>query len=196
MVMGKNLKKHVFHVRNMVCSCCITLLKERLGSFGVNVTDINLGSVSIEYDPEKFVLKDIELFLEENHFELAKTREEKIIESIKQAVIELIHHMNNMDSIVRKSDYLVEKLGMNYQQISKIFSHHQPYTLEKFIILHKIERIKELIDRAEFTLGEIAYMMDYSSVQHLSTQFRQITGITVSEYKEGNSGSKIPLDKL
>ena len=117
-------------------------------------------------------------------FALAHNREERIVEEIKVAVIELIHHLNNVDSIVRKSDYIVEKLGLSYQYLSKVFSEHEHQTLEKYVILQKIERIKNLIDNEEFTLSEIAYLMDYSSVQYLSNQFKTITGMTVSQYKE------------
>jgi AraC-like DNA-binding protein len=124
------------------------------------------------------------------------SREMIMVEQIKQAVIELIHHMNNVDSVVRKSDYLVEKLGYSYQHLSKTFSAYETITLERYIILQKIERIKQLIDNDEFTLSEIAFMMDYSSVQYLSNQFHKTTGMTVSEYKVSDHSSKKPIDKL
>jgi len=117
-----------------------------------------------------------------------------MVEKIKLSVIELVHLMNNVDSIARKSDYLVEKLGLSFQYLSKIFSAHEPITLEKFIILHKIERTKELIDSNDYTLSEIAFMMDYSSVQHLSTQFKNITGISVTEYKQSEYHDKKGMD--
>ena len=104
--------------------------------------------------------------------------------------------MNNVDSVVRKSDYLVEKLGYSYPYLSKIFNSHEPVTLEKYIILQKIERIKQLIDNEDFTLSEIAFMMDYSSVQYLSNQFRKITGMSVSEYKASDRSAKKPLDRI
>jgi AraC-like DNA-binding protein len=104
--------------------------------------------------------------------------------------------MNNVDSIARKSDYLVEKTGLSYPYLSRIFSNHEHITLEKYIILNKIERIKELIDQEELTLSEIAFNMDYSSVQYLSNQFKQMTGMTVSDYKESDRSSKIPIDQL
>jgi len=111
-------------------------------------------------------------------------------------VIELVHHMNNMDSIVRKSEYLVEKTGLSYAYLSRIFSSQEHITLERFIILHKIERIKELIDQEELTLSEIAFIMDYSSVQYLSNQFKHYTGMTVSEYRESDRSSKKSIDQL
>ncbi len=134
--------------------------------------------------------------LKKNGFELVVSREKKIVNKIKNTVVELIHHLNNMDSIVRKSDYLVEMLGMSYQQLSKIFSKHESITLERYIILNKIERIKELLMYDEFTLSEIAFMMDYSSVQYLSNQFKKETGYSVSEYKKFELNLKIPLEDL
>ena len=138
----------------------------------------------------------IEGILSEIGLGLIESREEVLVEQIKHTVIELIHYMNNVDSVVRKSDYLVEKLGYSYPYLSKIFRSRETVTLEKYIILQKIERIKQLIDNEEFTLSEIAYMMDYSSVQYLSSQFRRITGMSVSEYKTSDHSAKKPLDRI
>ena len=183
-------------IKNMVCSCCVKVIKDHLEKCGFIIDDIKLGKVVITFDPQKNNISEITEFLEENGMGLISDREEQVVEKIKQAVIELIHQMNNVDSMVRKSDYIVEKLGMNYQTLSKIFSKHEPVTLEKFIILHKIERIKELIDSNEFTLSEIAYMMDYSSVHYLSNQFKKITGFSVSEYKQIENKDRKPLDNI
>ena len=141
-------------------------------------------------------LENISTILKKLGFELVVSREAKITNKIKTVVIELIHHLNNVDSIVRKSDYLVEMLGMSYQQLSKIFSKHEPVTLERYIILNKIERIKELLMYDEYTLSEIAYMMDYSSVQYLSNQFKKETGYSVSDYKKSGLNLKVPLEDL
>jgi len=157
---------------------------------------INLGVADVSYNEKKISISEIEEVLIENGFGLIVDKEHKIVEQIKQTVIELIHYMNNMDSIVRKSDYMVEKLGMSYQVISKIFSKYEPITLEKYIILNKIERTKELIDQDEYTLSEISYMMDYSSVQYLSNQFKTVTGMSVSDYKKSDRSSKKALNEL
>ena len=178
----------------MVCSCCIRILKMELGKAGYTVVDMGLGYASLHsdcYNEDK--LRQI---LEQNGFELVSDRDSQIVEQIKIAVIELIHYLNNVDSIVRKSDYLVEKMGMSYQQLSKIFSKKESTTLEKYIIAQKIERIKELILRDEYTISEIAYMMDYSSVQYLSNQFKTVTGMSVTEYKQLDAPDKISIDKL
>ena len=128
--------------------------------------------------------------------ELIIDKDQAMVEQIKQTVIELIHYMNNVDSVVRKSEYLVEKMGKSYQTLSKIFSRMEPITLEKYIILQKIERVKELALDDRFTLSEIAWMMDYSSPHHLSNQFKNIAGISLSDYKKNPAAYKKPLDKL
>lgn len=181
-----------FKVKNMVCKCCIKILGMELPKRGFEPVKMQLGRIWLKYNPDNFNEEKLEKALEEIGFDMVKDRELVLLEQIKQSVIELIHYLNNQDSIIRKSDYLVEKMSMSYQSITKLFSKYEKITLERFIILHKIERIKELIDSDEYTLSEIAYMMDYSSVQYLSSQFKQITGITVSQYK--NSDNKIRRD--
>lgn len=180
----------------MVCQCCLRVIREELQNAGLAVEEITLGKARVTYDEEAISHEEIRNVLIGLGTDLIETRENRLVEEIKVAVIELIHHMNNVDSMVRKSEYLVEKLGLSYAYLSRIFSSHEHITLEKYIILNKIERIKELIDQEEFTLSEIAFMMDYSSVQYLSSQFKHITGMTVSEYKESDRSSKKPIDRL
>lgn len=180
----------------MICTCCIRLLTLEFEKMGIDVLKARPGVVDVYYNSSKITLKDIEAILDGLGMELIKSREHKIIDQIKIAVIELIHHSNNVDSIVRKSEYIVEKLGLSYQQLSKMFSKYEDITLERYIILNKIERIKELIDSDEYSLSEIAYIMDYSSVQYLSNQFKKETGLSVSEYKRSDKSIKRSLDNL
>lgn len=184
------------HIRNMLCHCCMKVVREELEKNHVRVEHIMLGEATISFDKSRISLNLIGEILKQSGFELILSREKKIVNKIKTTVVELIHHLNNMDSIVRKSDYLVEMLGLSYQQLSKIFSRHESITLERYIILNKIERIKELILLDEYTLSEIAYMMDYSSVQYLSNQFKKETGYSVSEYKKLDLNLKKPLEDL
>lgn len=180
----------------MVCNCCVRVVKGELEKHGVQVINMGVGFAEIAYRPNKFNHQVLTTLLESLGMELITQRDERIVEEIKATVIELIHQMNNVDSMVRKSEYLVEKMGMSYQTLSKIFSKHEPVTLEKFILLHKMERIKELIDSDEYTLSEIAYNMDYSSVQYLSNQFKKMTGLSVSEYKNADIKPRKPLDNI
>lgn len=193
---GTDLVFETLIIRNMVSNCCVILLRERLEAAGIIVNQVQLGQVNVSYLPGQHNHGTVSAVIKEIGLEVIKSREMIMVEKIKQALIELIHHMNNVDSVVRKSDYLVEKLGYSYQHLSKTFSAHEPINLERYIILQKIERIKQLIDNGEFTLSEIAFMMDYSSVQYLSNQFHKVTGMTVSEYKVSDHSSKKPIDKL
>lgn len=190
------MKTTTIHIKNMVCSCCLRVIREEFEKAGLQVNEISLGQATISYDPATVSMEDVRAILVELGTDLIDTRENRLVEEIKRTVVELIHHMNNVDSIVRKSEYLVEKMGLSYAYLSRIFSSQEHITLEKFIILNKIERIKELIDQEELTVSEIAFMMDYSSVQYLSNQFKHTTGMTVSEYKESDRSSKRPIDKL
>lgn len=184
------------HIRNMVCNCCKLFLKEKLKDSGIIVHEISLGRARITYDSTVCSHETIDRMLHNYGFGLLENKEDRLVAEIKIAVIELIHHLNNVNSIVRKSDYLVEKLGFSYPYLSRLFSEHEHTTLEKYIIHQKIERIKHLIDEEEYSLSEIAYMMDYSSVQYLSNQFRKITGVTVSQYKAGAEIEKRGIDEL
>ena len=190
------MKSTTIHIKNMMCKCCLRVIREELENAGIGVEEISLGRARISYNEKVITLEDVRNVLVEFGTDLIDSRDHRLVEEIKMAVVELIHHMNNVDSMVRKSEYLVEKTGLSYAYLSRIFSTHEHITLEKFIILNKIERIKELIDQDEFTLSEIAFMMDYSSVQYLSNQFKHNTGMTVSEYKESDRSSKKSIDNL
>lgn len=176
--------------------CCVRLLRSIFEANGIEVLHLVPGEAVIRYQTFDWSENKLANLLDENGFELILSRETRVVEQTKQAVIELIHELNNMNSIVQKSDYIVEKIGLSYQQISKLFSKHEPITLERFIILNKIERVKELILTDEYTLSEIAYQMDYSSVQYLSNQFKKETGYSVSDYKKEGLNLKRNFDEL
>lgn len=183
-------------VKNMVCNCCIRVLKQDFESAGVIVNEIKLGTVNISYDPAKISYLKISQIITDDGFELVTDKEKILVEQIKLAVIELIHYYNNANSLIRNSDYIIEKLGYTYQYLTSLFSKHENITLEKYIILHKIEKVKELIEFENYTLGEISFMMGYSSVQYLSTQFKSITGVSVTEYKKTSGAERKPLNDL
>jgi len=174
-----------YQIKNLVCDSSILLLKDMLSHAGFIVHDIKRGSVTLSYNPARLQESTLEKLLNKYRLNIIKDKEEQLVEAIKIAVYELIHQLNNVNSIIQRSDYLVDKLGKSYQYLSKLFSKYEPLTLEKYIIHQKIERVKTLIDQGDFTLSEIAYMMEYSSVQYLSNQFKQISGISVTEYKRG-----------
>lgn len=170
-------------IKNMSCHCCIRLVKRLLEDNRVIVNDVMMGEAKISFDPDLVDFAVITTLIEKEGFELIRDKDEQLAEQIRNAVIDLVHY-STFNAMVRNSDYLVEKFNLSYQYISTLFSKQQNITLEKFIILQKIEKVKELIHYGELTLSEIAYMMGYSSVQYLSTQFKNVTGISVSEFKK------------
>lgn len=181
----------------MVSNSCIKLVKQELERTGfIEVLNISLGEADIKYDAQVFDHKGINEILKRNGFELLVNSEEKLVQQIKSSVIQLIFYGSNTNSILRNSDYLSEKLGHPYQYLSKVFSNKTGSTLEKYIILIKVEKIKELISYDEVTLSEIAYRMGYSSVQYLSNQFKQVTGYTVSDYKSEGRKDRRPLSAI
>ena len=175
--------KKSFFIKNMSCTCCIKLLNLILISKGFKVINIKLGYIEIEFTKQLTEEMFINTINSEG-FSILESKDLITVEKIKHAIFELVHNMNNVNSIIRKSEYLIEKIGLSYQHMSKLFSKYEKTTLEKYIINQKITKAKELIKTDEYTLSEIAYMMDYSSVQHLSNQFKKITGQSVSEFKE------------
>ncbi len=179
-----NIFTQKIYLKNVQSKCCVRLIKLDFENIGVKVIKINTVFAEIQYDKKLINHSKISEVLALSGVSLINTREEKIIEEVKKAVYELVFEMNNADSIVKKSEYIVEKTGYNYRYLSQLFSKHESITLEKYIIQQKIVKIKQLIIEDEYTLSEIAYFMDYSSVQYLSTQFKKETGLTISQFKE------------
>lgn len=182
-------------IRNMVSNSCIHLVQMVLQQAGFAVQTVRLGEVCFVVN-DHFSRTNVLRAIEKYGFSLLDDKELQVVEEIKIAVIELVHFDGYKNSIIRNSDYLVDKLGISYQYLSALFSKYEGITLEKYIILHKIEKVKELISYQELTLSEIAFMMGYSSVQYLSTQFKQITGLSVTDYKKNGLFTRIPLDEL
>jgi len=165
------------------------LLKED----NIEYIKVDMGTIVFSLDVDN---ETINTFLKKNKFKQIEDKNKIIVEQIKIAVIELVHYANNNNSIIRNSDYLMEKIGKSYQQLSNIFSEHEDQTLEKFIIAHKIEKSKRLLIQNELTLSEIAFQMGYSSVQYLSNQFKKTTGQTVSEFKKMENPNIKALDEI
>ncbi len=185
-----------FLIKNMLTKCSIKLMQREFSSDIFKIENIQLGYIKLKYDANEITINGIVEKIQQLGLDIIIDPEEKLIEEIKLAIFELIHEMNNASSIAKKSEYLVEKLNISYQRMSKLFSKHEKITLERYIILNKIEKIKELIDSNEYTLSEIAYLMDYSSVQYLSNQFKKETGFSVSEYKTLKIKPKFSIEEL
>ena len=187
--------EHTLFIKNMVCERCIRVVRNELSKMGFEVTQINLGEAKI-FSLDSPNLKQIKDVLVENGFDLIDDKNSKLIEKIKVLVIDTIHQQLSEFQKFSFSKYLSEEIGMNYSQLSSIFSTSEGTTIEKFIIKQKIEKVKELLTYDELTVSEIAYKLGYSSVQHLSNQFRQITGLNPSYFKKLKENRRKPLDHL
>jgi len=186
-----------FFLRNMLSKSCLKLTQFYFERFNnIKIKKLQLGIVELEFDLREVSELEIENHFNELGFSILKDNDLITCEKIKIAAIELIHYSNNVNSLIRNSDYISERLGISYDKISRIFSRVNGVTLEKYLIALKIEKAKELINNNEFTLSEISFMLGYSSVQYLSNQFKKTTGITVSEFKENPKLHRNALEDL
>ncbi len=184
----------VLHIKNMVCPRCIRVVREELLQLGLEVGEVTLGQAEVEAVQEQSL--DMSLIgktLEENGFELVKDRNTQLIEQVKVTIIELIHHSDRFSLAIKNSDYISQKVGLSYSSLSRLFSKQEGITIEKYVIRQKIEKVKELLEYEELTLSQIADRLGYSSVQHLSNQFRKEVGISVSKYKSLPVSSRKPI---
>lgn len=167
----------------MVSLRCKMVVKEELKKLGLHYVNIDLGTIEILEDITDFQRDALRKNLKKYGLELLDDKRKIIIEKIKSLIIELIHYSDELPK-VNYSDYISEKLGYDYTYLANTFSEVKGITIQQFIIIHKIERIKELLLYDELNLTEISYLLHYSSVSHLSNQFKKITGLTPSYYKK------------
>jgi AraC family transcriptional regulator len=184
-------------IKNMVCNRCIKVVTEELEKLGLKVVNVSLGKAVIEGGLGKKSATKLRTALKENGFELIEDKKGQIIEQIKTLLINLIHYnQEETPLLVNYSKYISENLDIDYAYLTTLFSEEEGITIEKFIILQKIERVKELLTYQELTLSEIAYQMNYSSVQYLSNQFRKVTGLTPTAYKQQTENQRKTLDSV
>ncbi|MBI3586106.1 MAG: helix-turn-helix transcriptional regulator [Ignavibacteriales bacterium] len=181
----------------MVCDRCIKVVREELQHLGLDMRSVTLGEAIVSATKGELDVKKIRETLEANGFELLDNKQSQIVERIKNAIIRLVHYNHDEKELkLNYSEYISKELGLEYHYLSSLFSSTEGITIEKFIILQKIERVKELLKYDELTLSEIAYKMGYSSVPHLSNQFKQVTGFSPSHFKHLKTESRKPLDKV
>lgn len=180
----------------MVCNRCIKVVKEEIERLGYSVQSIELGEVVLRGETGSGDLEQIAGELAENGFELIKDKRSELINRIKTLIIEYIHHDREKPDYLNFSDFLSSELNHDYSYLSHLFSMVEGKTIEKYMILQKIEKVKELLVYDELTLNEISYMLGYSSIAHLSRQFKNVTGLTPSHYKKVREEKRKPLDRL
>jgi AraC-like DNA-binding protein len=171
------------YIKYMVSNRCKMAVKEELKKLGLHFIVVDLGEVEIMETISLDQREKLKVSLLDSGLELMDDKRAVLIEKIKNTIIEMIHHSDEMIK-TNFSDYLSAKLNHDYTYLANLFSEVQGTTIEHFIINHKIERIKELIIYDELNITEIAWKMNYSSVAHLSNQFKKVTGLSPSHFKQ------------
>jgi AraC-like DNA-binding protein len=175
----------------MFSARCKIAVKEELKKLGLHFIVVDLGEVEIMEDLSIVQREDLKTALNSCGFELMDDRRAMLIEQIKSTIIKMIHTDDETVKI-KNSEYLSEKIGIDYASLANLFSEVQGTTIEQFIIMHKVERIKELIVYGELSISDIAWKLNYSSVAHLSNQFKKVTGFPPSHFKQLKEKRKSP----
>ena len=183
------------YIKNMVSVRCKMIVKQELQKLGLHFIIVELGEVEIMETILGEQLEQVKIALLQTGLELMDGKRSVLIEKIKNAIVEMVHHNNELIKI-NFSDYLSEKLNHDYTYLANLFSEVQGTTIEQFIISHKIERIKELIIYDELTITEIAWKMNYNSVAHLSNQFKKVTGLSPSHFKQLKVKRRSPIEEI
>jgi AraC-like DNA-binding protein len=170
-------------------------VKTIVEDLGLELMSIDIGEIEVGEILSDQQYETLKESLHQNNFELISGKENILTEKIKNVIIEMIHYSDELP-VIKYSSYISSKLKTNYTYLSKIFSKVKNITIEHFIILHKIERVKQLLLYNELTLSEIAWKLHYSSTAHLSSQFKKITGITPSLFKKSKYKNLIPFENL
>lgn len=169
-------------IRNMVCIRCQMVVKAELEKLDLKYTQVRIGEVDLVGDVKPEQLEQLNVGLKKAGLGLMDDKKSILVEKTRSAIIELVHYSEDQIK-VNLSDFLSEKLNYNYTYLANLFSEVKGITIEKFYLTHKIERVKELIVYDELNLSEIAYRMNYSSVAHLSNQFKKFPGLTPTHFK-------------
>lgn len=183
------------YIKNMVCNRCIMVVQNELDKLGFDVKNIKLGEATLDKEltnEEKIKISEV---LKSLGFEVIDDKKSRTIEQIKQIIINLVHHLDN-DIKTNLSDILSNQLHHEYNYLSNLFSQVEGKTIEKYFIAQKIEKVKELLVYDELSLSEIAHRLNYSSVAYLSNQFKKVTSLTPSHFKQIKDNKRKPLDKI
>jgi AraC-like DNA-binding protein len=184
------------HIKNMVCNRCIMTVRQLLDKTGLSYKNVRLGQVELANDPEPGQLERLNNSLLQSGFELLDDKKSRTVEKIKTVIVSLVQGYDEDEFNKKLSAILEEKLHMDYHYLTTLFSSVEGVTIEKYVILQRVEKVKELLAYDELSLSEIAYKLGYSSVQHLSQQFKKVTGFTPSQFKQLKENQRKPLDKI
>ena len=184
------------HIKYMVSVRCKTAVKEELKKLGLHFIVVELGEVEVMETLSTDQRELLKIGLLASGLELMDDRRSVLIERIKNVIVQMVHHSDEEEINVNFSHYLAGKLNHDYTYLANLFSEVQGTTIEQFIIAHKIERIKELIIYGELNITEIAWKMKYSSVAHLSNQFKKMTGLSPSHFKQLKDKRRNPIEEI
>lgn len=179
----------------MVSTRCKMVVKEELKKLGLHFMVVDLGEVDVMENISIDEREKLKAALLLSGLELMDDKKAVLIEKIKNVIIEMVHHSDEVIKI-NFSNYLSEKLNHDYTYLANLFSEVQGTTIEQFLISHKVERIKELIIYGELNITEIAWKMNYSSVAHLSNQFKKVTGLSPSHFKQLKDKRRSPIEEI
>ncbi len=182
-------------IQNMVSLRCKLMVKSELDKLGVRYSVVELGEVEIIGKLSQKKQELLKVSLHEIGLELMDDKKAMLIEKIKNVIVEMVHYADELPA-TNFSDYLSKKLNIDYTQLSSIFSKTKGITIEHYIMLHKIEKVKELLIYDELSLTEIAFKLNYSSPAHLSTQFKKVTGLTPTFFKSMKNRGRTGLEDL
>ena len=177
------MKAYQLHIRNMVCDRCIYVVRQILKQLKIVKAEVELGKVSFLTSREN-ILPVLEKRLREFGLAVIKSKEEILIESIRLGIKKYLDALEQKARMKKFSEFLQKRFGKNYRSLSKVFKESEKMTIEAYIIRQKAERVKRLIRENEISLKEIAERLHYASLQHMSAQFRRITGLTITQYKK------------
>lgn len=177
------MKAYQLHIRNMVCDRCIYIVRQILKELKIVKAEVELGKVSFLTTREN-ILPVLEKRLSDFGLLVIKSKDEILVESIRLEIKKYLDALERKERIKKFTEFLQKRFGKNYQNLSRFFKDSEKMTLEAYIIRQKTERVKRLIRENELSLKEIAERLHYASLQHLSSQFRKITGLTITQFKK------------
>ena len=180
-------------IKNMVCPRCIMSVEEILKKHHLEANYVRLGEVELKEEPDKAVLQQFARSLEQTGFELLDDQKTQLIEQVKNLLIQKVQG-GNVEEHFSVSKYLGDHIYKDYSSVSKLFSEVEGVTIEQFFILQKIEKTKEWLVYNELSLSQIALNLGYSSTQHLSNQFKKLTGMTPSQFRQLGALHRRPID--
>ncbi len=188
------MKEQKFIIKNMTCNSCVELVTNELKALGIKKASVKLGEVKINDKKVNEIL--IRKALQKHGFDIVNNYEEEMVENIRLSILELVNGTVGIEKELKFTLYIEKRLERTYKYLSKTFSKHRKVSIEKFFILAKIEKAKELIQYGELTFSEIADNLGYTNTQHLSAQFKKMVGCTMTDFRDKRTKKRISMNKL